>query len=76
MSRCGLAVRRYTGKQNELGSVRFGSPFSSEMVVYGQTLSRDLVHTIHETFKCLTQLPALIAESFSVVTVQRVGDRT
>ena len=28
-SRCGLAVRRLAGKQKDLGSIRFGSPFSS-----------------------------------------------
>ena len=29
VSRCGLAVRRLAGKQKDLGSIRFGSPFSS-----------------------------------------------
>ena len=29
VSRCGLAVRRQAGKQKDLGSIRFGSPFSS-----------------------------------------------
>ena len=29
VSRCGLAVRRSAGKQKDLGSIRFGSPFSS-----------------------------------------------
>ena len=28
-SRCGLAVRRLAGKRKDLGSIRFGSPFSS-----------------------------------------------
>ena len=28
VSRCGLAVRRLAGKQKDLGSIRFGSPFS------------------------------------------------
>ena len=28
-SGCGLAVRRLAGKQKDLGSIRFGSPFSS-----------------------------------------------
>ena len=31
VSRCGLAVRRYAGKQKDLGSIRFGSPLSSEI---------------------------------------------
>ena len=38
-SRCGLAVRRYAGKQKDLGSTRFCSPFSSNMVVYGHCLA-------------------------------------
>ena len=38
VSRCGLAVRRSTGKHKHLGSIRFGSPFSSKMVVYGHRL--------------------------------------
>ena len=29
VSRCGLAIRRLAGKQKDLGSIRFGSPFSS-----------------------------------------------
>ena len=29
VSRCGLVVRRLAGKQKDLGSIRFGSPFSS-----------------------------------------------
>ena len=29
VNRCGLAVRRSAGKQKGLGSIRFGSPFSS-----------------------------------------------
>ena len=29
LSRCGLVVRRLAGKQKDLGSIRFGSPFSS-----------------------------------------------
>ena len=40
VSRCGLAVRRLAGKQKDLGSIRFGSPFSSlqQIVVYGHCL--------------------------------------
>ena len=38
MSRCGPAVRRYDGKQKDLGSIRFGCPFSSKIVVYGHCL--------------------------------------
>ena len=29
VSRCGLVVRRLAGKQKDLGSIRFGPPFSS-----------------------------------------------
>ena len=29
VSRCGLAVRRLACEQKDLGSIRFGSPFSS-----------------------------------------------
>ena len=28
VSQCGLAVKRLAGKQKDLGSIRFGSPFS------------------------------------------------
>ena len=38
VSLCGLAVRRLDGKQRDLGSIRFGSPFSSKIVVYGHCL--------------------------------------
>ena len=38
VSRCGLAVRRLAGKQKDLGSIRFRSPFSSKIVVYGHCL--------------------------------------
>ena len=40
VSRCGLAVRRLASKQKDLGSIRFGSPFSSlqKIVVYGHCL--------------------------------------
>ena len=38
VSRCGLAVRRYAGKQKDLDSIPVGSPFSSKNVVYGHCL--------------------------------------
>ena len=38
LSRCGLAVRRQAGKQKDLGSIRFGCPFSSKFVVSGHCL--------------------------------------
>ena len=40
-----------------LSSIPFGCP--SKLVVYGE-LSCDFAHTIDETLKCLTQLPALM----------------
>ena len=57
-SRCGLTVRRQAGKQKDLGSIRIGSPFSSKIVVYGQFY--DFTHTLKETLKWPTQLPALM----------------
>ena len=57
VSRCGLAVRRLAGKQMDLGSIRFGSPFSSLQNCCLWTLSRDFAHTINETLKWLAQLP-------------------
>ena len=63
MSRCGLAVRRWAGKQKDLGSIRFGCPFSKKVVVYGQ--SCDFAHIINKTLKRLTKLPALIMVSHS-----------
>ena len=59
VSRCGLTVRRLAGKQKDLGSIRFGSPFSSKIVVY-ERLSSVFAHTINETLKWLTQLPTLM----------------
>ena len=38
VSRFGLEVKRWAGKQKDLGSIRFGSPFSSKIVVYGHSL--------------------------------------
>ena len=38
LSRCGVAVRCQAGKQKDLGSIRFGSPFSWKIVVYGHWL--------------------------------------
>ena len=61
VSRCGLAVRRLAGKQKDLGSIRFGSPFSSlqKIVVYGHCLVT-LPTQFNETLKWLTQLPTLM----------------
>ena len=38
VGRPGLAVRRNAGKQKDLGSIPFGSPFSSKIVVHGHGL--------------------------------------
>ena len=60
VSRCGLAVRRLAGKQKDLGSIRFGSPFFSLQHGGLWTLSCYFAHTINETLKWLTQLPTLM----------------
>ena len=57
VNRCGLAVRHEAGKQKDFGSIRFGSPLSSKIVVYGHclvTLATQLMK--HEN----AQLPALM----------------
>ena len=43
---------RLAGKQKDLGSIHFGSPLSSKIVVYG--------HTINEALKKLTRLATLM----------------
>ena len=53
VSRCGLAVSRYAC------SIRFGSRFSSDIVVYGHCLVT-LPPKIDETLKCVPQLTALM----------------
>ena len=53
MSWCGLAVRHLAGKQKDLGSIRFSSPFSSFKNCGLWTLSYDFAHTINETLKGL-----------------------
>ena len=58
VSRCGLPVRRYAGKQKDLGSIRSGCPVSLKKENCGLwTLSCDFAHTVNETLKFLTQLP-------------------
>ena len=64
VSRSNLAVRRWAGKQKDLGSIRFGSPLSSKIVVNGH-LSSDFAYTVNETLRCLTQLPVLFVQSHS-----------
>ena len=60
-SRCGLAERRLAGKQKDLGSICFSSPFSSlQKFWFIWTLFCDFAHTINETLKWLTQLLALM----------------
>ena len=51
LARCGLAVRRLAGKQKDLGSIRFGSPFSFLQKLFLWTLPCDFAHTINETLK-------------------------
>ena len=52
-------VRRWAGKQTDLSSIRFGSPFSPKIMVYGQP-SCDFAHTVNETLKWLSQQPTLM----------------
>ena len=59
MSQCGLAVRHKAGKQKNLGSILFGSPFSTKIVVYGHCLVT-FAHIVNETLKWLTQLLTLM----------------
>ena len=58
VSRFGLAVGRRTSVR-----IRFGSPFSSKVVVCGHCLVT-LSLTINETLKWLSSLPILMQESF------------
>ena len=65
MSRLGLAVRpRSAGKRVDAGSTpSFGSPFSSNIVIYGHCLSDFVQHNfINETLKWLTSLAHVDAE--------------
>ena len=68
--RCGLAVRRKAGQRKDLDSIRFGSSFSSKIVVYGHCLVT-LPTQLMKTLKWLTQLPTLMqshSSGDSVVT--------
>ena len=58
LSQYGLAVSCLAGKQMELASIRFGSPFSPLQKLW--FMSCDFAHTINETLKWLTQLPTLM----------------
>ena len=63
MSQLGLVVRCSAGKRKDLGStLRFGSPFSSKLVVYGHCLVT-LPCTMNETLTWLTSLPILMRKS-------------
>ena len=61
VSRFGLEVRRQAGWASV--RIRFGSPFSSKVVVCGHCLVT-LSLTIIETLKWLSSLPILMLESF------------
>ena len=64
MSQLGLVVRCSAGKRKDLGStLRFGSPFSSKLVVYGHCLTT-LPCTMNETLTWLTSLPVIMRKSF------------
>ena len=64
LSRCGLVVRRLAGKQKDLGSIRFGSPFSSKIVVMdtGFALARDWC--VLQNAKCVILLRKFLCEVF------------
>ena len=69
MSQLGLVVRRSAGKRKDPGAtIRFGSPFSSQIVTYGHCLVT-LPRTMNETLKSLTSLAQLNAEIILMVTV-------
>ena len=64
VSRLGMLVRRSAGKRKDAGSSpRFGSPFSSKVVIYGHCLVT-LPCTINHILKWLTSLPILTRKSF------------
>ena len=64
MSRFGLAVRRYRlVSRGTSVRIRFGSPFSSKVVVCGHCLVT-LSLVINETLKWLSSLLTLMQESF------------
>ena len=65
----GLVVRRSAAKRKDAGSTpRFGSPFSSKMVIYGHCLVT-LPFTMNETLNWLTSLAHLNVEIILMVTV-------
>ena len=67
VSRLGLVVMCSAGKRKDAGSIpRFGSTFSSKIVIYGHCLV-SLPCTINETLKWLTSLPHRTAEIILVV---------
>ena len=61
VSRFGLAVRLVS--RGTSVRIRFGSPFSSKVVVCGHCLMTKFL-TINETLKWLSTLPILMQESF------------
>ena len=63
VSRFGLAVRRWAGKQRDLGSNPLRLSFLFKVVVCGHCLVT-LSLTVNETLKWLSSLPALMPESF------------
>ena len=71
MSRFGLAVRRYAGKQRDLGSNLLRLSFLFKIVVCGRCLVT-LSLTIYETLKSVALIAAhLNAGVILVVTVHR-----
>ena len=68
----GLVVRHLAGKQKDLGStLRFSSPFSSKIVVYGHCLMT-LPCTINEISKRLTSLPILFNINAEIILMSDI----
>ena len=58
MNRCGLEVRRYTSRQERLRFDRFGSPFSSKVLVYGHDLVTLPTQLMKHMFRTAARLNA------------------
>ena len=69
VNRFGLAVRRYDGKQWDLGSNPLRFPFLFKSCGLWTLVFVTLSLTIDKTLKWLSSLPILIQESFWSVTV-------
>ena len=67
---CGLAVRRQASKQKDIGSIRFGSLFSSKIMVYGHclvTLPTQLMKHYNVSHSCPPQCIAILVVTVSYI---------